>query len=130
MPKGRAFVIDMAIQSQDANTMDAPIRAVKNEVCKSRGGKRTCAIQDCDRSVKQACLCQYHYRCLLCIKPVELEPAIESVMLLFGFEVLEYDGMTQDKGLISAIDRWDYVFAVGLVCVCKSWRASSVDYIN
>ena len=26
LPKGRAFVLDMAIQSQDASTMDAPIR--------------------------------------------------------------------------------------------------------
>jgi hypothetical protein len=93
-------------------------QAVKNRVYKCRGGKRTCAIQYCDRSVKQAGLCQYHYRCLLCIDPVELGPTIKSVLSLLGFEVLAYVGMAKDKGAINAIDKWDYVFAVG--CVCKS----------
>ncbi len=39
-------------------------------------------------------------------------------MSLLGFEVLEYYvGMAKDKGIITAIDKWDYVFAVGCVCV-------------
>jgi hypothetical protein len=56
------------------------------------------------------------------------DPTITRRMEMLSFNVLKYLGMAKNKGEVCAIERWDDVFAI--VCVCKSWRAASLDYLN
>ncbi len=102
--------------------------AVKNGICISHGAKRSCMIVGCGKSLFTAKKCRFQYRCSLCHSEFDWDPTITRVMTMLGFEVLEYLGMAKNSGVICAIDRWDYVFAIA--GVCTSWRAASLDYLK
>jgi hypothetical protein len=95
--------------------------------CKAHGGKRLCMIEGCGRSLfQQEKMCHFHYRAK-CKSGSDWEPSITKVMGMVGLDILEYSGITKNRGEIH-VDCWDDVFAIS--GVCQSWREASINYLN
>jgi hypothetical protein len=102
--------------------------AMRNGVCISHGGKRSCMIKECNQTMFQEKKCCFHYSCTFYNSVFDWDLTITRIIDMLSFNVLEYLGMAKNKGKVYASERWDSVFAI--VSVCKSWRASSLDYLN